>query len=186
LPSSEDEEDELDSEKIKKILKSGKRPDFIVEGVSGYQSTDKNIKKRLHFEYLVGEVARSPLKQSKKKTESNKYKLFKLMKDNHNSIVSYLYNKYGQNMDYSDVNDLEIYGILVSGFQLYIYVLDQPGSSINRIRLIETLMLPVDKEDSNYYIWIDRLVYALNRNANLLEKLIRKKRTILEEIKTFY
>ncbi|CAH1767916.1 12489_t:CDS:2, partial [Entrophospora sp. SA101] len=93
-----------------------------MEGVSGYQSTDKNIKKKLHFKYLVGE----------------------LMKDNHNSIVSYLYNKYGQNMDYSDVNDLEIYGILVSGFQLYIYyyVLDQPGTSINRIRLIEILMLP--------------------------------------------
>lgn len=118
-------------------VRRGKRPDFLVETVHGYRSTENFLKnKLLHFEYLIGEISKSPSNQSGEKSISDRYKMYKMMKDNYDTIVSYFYNQYGQYMHQDlSLRNLEIYGILVSGFDLEIFVLDRPGAVISRVRV---------------------------------------------------
>ena len=65
----------------------GKQPDFIIESTNGhYIKNNKNKVKKLHFEYLVGEIANSPFKETIQKTTRDKYKSFKLMKDSYDAM----------------------------------------------------------------------------------------------------
>ncbi|CAG8812705.1 19801_t:CDS:2 [Gigaspora margarita] len=171
-------------------VRRGKRPDFLVETVHGYRSTENFLKnKLLHFEYLIGEISKSPSNQSGEKSISNRYKMYKMMKDNYDTIVSYFYNQYGQYMHQDlSLRNLEIYGILVSGFDLEIFVLDRPGAVISRVRRVIRIEIPVNIENNDYYLWMDRLVYALNAQHSLLNKLIiklKKKKSQDEEYKGF-
>ncbi|CAG8616053.1 16461_t:CDS:2, partial [Racocetra fulgida] len=134
--------------------------------VHGYQSTEK---------FLVYEISKSPSNQSGEKSISDRYKLYKTMKDNYDTIVSYFYNQFGEYMYQNhSLRNLEIYGILVSGFELEIFVLDQPGAVVSRVRRITRIEIPVNIKNNDYYLWIDRLVYALNTQHSLLNKLISK------------
>ncbi|CAG8771918.1 25786_t:CDS:2, partial [Gigaspora rosea] len=184
LISSDEENHEITE------IRRRKKPDFLVETVHGYRSTENFLKNRLlHFEYLIGEISKSPSNQSGEKSISDRYKMYKMMKDNYDTIVSYFYNQFGQYM-YQDLTlrNLEIYGILVSGFDLEIFVLDRPGAVVSRVRRVIKIEIPVNTENNDYYLWMDHLVYALNTQHSLLNKLISKlknKKSRDEEYKEF-
>ncbi|CAJ0828503.1 15141_t:CDS:10, partial [Entrophospora sp. SA101] len=149
----------------KKRKKQGKRPDVIFV-------SRKSIKPDVKFEFLVGEVCSQPWNEKEDKMNGDTRKLFRLMKDCYDSIALYFYEKFGTNYSSCwNLKNLEIYGIIVSGFEIIIYVLDQPGFGVYRIRKVVKLEIPVKEENNDYYLYINKLMFAINEMEKLVENL---------------
>ncbi|CAJ0752948.1 11638_t:CDS:2, partial [Entrophospora sp. SA101] len=132
----------------------------------------KSIKPDVKFEFLVGEVCSQPWNEKEDKTNGDTGKLFRLMKDCYDSIALYFYEKFGTNYSSCwNLKNLEIYGIIVSGFEIIIYVLDQPGFGVYRIRKVVKLEIPVKEENNDYYLYINKLMFAINEMEKLVENL---------------
>nr|CAG8498028.1 2704_t:CDS:10 [Entrophospora candida] len=144
----------------KKRKKQGKCHDMRLES---RKPVDSNLK----FEFLVGEVCFQPWCKKEDKTDDDTKKLFRIMKDCYDSIVLYFYNKFSVNYsNHYNLRNLEIYG-----FELTIYVLDHPGFGAYRIQKAAQLNIPAKEENDNYYFYINKSMFAIDKMSKLVKNL---------------
>nr|CAG8540607.1 12909_t:CDS:2 [Entrophospora candida] len=111
-------------------------------------------------------------KESRKPVDSNLKFEFLVGEDCYDSIVLYFYNKFSVNYsNHYNLRNLEIYGIIISGFELTIYVLDHPGFGAYRIQKAAQLNIPAKEENDNYYFYINKSMFAIDKMSKLVNNL---------------
>ncbi|KAF0410420.1 hypothetical protein F8M41_008283 [Gigaspora margarita] len=160
-----DSNNKSDKENRKKRIKRGRgKPDFTL--------VSREFDDIPRFEYLIGEVAGPPFSATEKKNTTDRRKLYKMMKDSHDMICKHFYKKYGNHKCQElDLWSLETVGFLITGLKMRIFVLDQPGFGIYRIRLVKILDIPVKKNTNveEYNDYLNRLMYAINESQKLIK-----------------
>nr|CAG8632214.1 11463_t:CDS:2 [Entrophospora candida] len=100
--------------------------------------------------------------------------------------TKYSYKKYGKNSNNNknlNLKNLEVFGAIISGFNMEVYSLDKVGYKIYRIRLMRTLKIPVREDNNEYYRSLNQLMYAIHDMSSMIENLdksLKKEKKLLE------
>ncbi|CAH1767807.1 12944_t:CDS:2, partial [Entrophospora sp. SA101] len=123
----------------------------------------KNDHKLMPFELFVCEVVGHPWLNDKQKYLDDTRKAYRMLKDMHDLISNYFFQKYGVIKWDDDLNieNLEVFAIIINGFNLSVYSMDKPTAQVYRIRLVESTTVPVQNEYASYYEVIGRLVNSV-------------------------
>ncbi|CAB4410354.1 unnamed protein product [Rhizophagus irregularis] len=134
--------DEFIPRKRKKI---GRKPDLMI------MSKTRLFQKKLEF--FVGEVSNSPWKEKSDKTNKDRKKLIRMLKDIYDHIAKTFFSKYSY-LNINSFKNLEIYGIQITGFKMKIFCFDKPGFGLYRVRKVDEITIPVNIKDD----FIDELL----------------------------
>ncbi|CAG8566747.1 12395_t:CDS:2 [Rhizophagus irregularis] len=137
--------DEFIPRKRKKI---GRKPDLMI------MSKTRLFQKKLEF--FVGEVSNSPWKEKSDKTNKDRKKLIRMLKDIYDHIAKTFFSKYLY-LNINSFKNLEIYGIQITGFKMKIFCFDKPGFGLYRVRKVDEITIPVNIKDD----FIDRTFEGL-------------------------
>ncbi|CAJ0892640.1 7378_t:CDS:2 [Entrophospora sp. SA101] len=136
----------------------------------------KNDHKLMPFELFVCEVVGHPWLNDKQKYLDDTRKAYRMLKDMHDLISNYFFQKYGVIKWDDDLNieNLEVFAIIINGFNLSVYSMDKPTAQVYRIRLVESTTVPVQNEYASYYEVIGRLVSVTSHYSQLIRDLDNK------------
>ncbi|CAH1763546.1 5662_t:CDS:2, partial [Entrophospora sp. SA101] len=162
-----------------KTYRLGKKSDITLLTTKLYINNHKKVP----FELLIGEVIHHPWKKDQSKVNNDRRKSFRMLKDMYDLICKYFHKKYGTS-ECGNINlkNLELYSIIIKELDLYVYSLDQPGSRLYRVKLVDHAKIPVCEDNNNerYYELIKKIVASVNHFSALIEDLDKK----LNELKT--
>ncbi|CAJ0745927.1 2954_t:CDS:2, partial [Entrophospora sp. SA101] len=141
----------------------------------------ENLNSQKKREPIVGEIAYSPWDEDDIKTRNDQLKLYRMMKDLFDDIMKTNILKYDKFVTADMFKSLEIYGILIKGFQMFVFVLDKPGFGLYRIRKVDELTIPVKEKNDDVIKVYESLMFAVKKTKEFIDELHENLRTKKKE-----